>query len=68
MSGEKWCELHFEECRIPAENVLLGLGGFKKQMAGFNVERLGNAARALACGRITYRIFRTFRSDGFFID
>ena len=51
MSGEEWCELHFENCRIPAENVLLGPGGFKKQMAGFNVERLGNTARSLAFGR-----------------
>src|SRR5215203_279935 len=24
MSGEEWSELHFENCRIPAENVLLG--------------------------------------------
>src|ERR1700732_4728715 len=43
MSGEEWCELHFEDCRVPAENVLLGPGGFKEQMASFNVERLGNA-------------------------
>jgi alkylation response protein AidB-like acyl-CoA dehydrogenase len=39
MSGELWSELHFDNCRIPAENVLLGPGGFKKQMASFNVER-----------------------------
>src|SRR5215471_12792974 len=54
MSGEEWCELHFEDCRIPAENVLLGPGGFKKQMAGFNVERLGNTARSLAFGRYAF--------------
>jgi hypothetical protein len=60
MSGEKWSELHFEECRIPAENVLLGPGGFKKQMAGFNVERLGNAARALACGRYAFNVARDY--------
>ncbi|HEY6256287.1 MAG TPA: acyl-CoA dehydrogenase family protein [Xanthobacteraceae bacterium] len=58
MSGEEWCELHFEGCRIPAENVLLGPGGFKKQMASFNVERLGNAARALALGRHAYNAAR----------
>ncbi len=58
MSGEEWCELHFENCRIPAENVLLGPGGFKKQMASFNVERLGNAARALALGRYAYNAAR----------
>src|SRR6266581_605390 len=39
MSGEEWCELHFDNCRIPAENVLLGPGGFKKQMAAFNKAR-----------------------------
>ncbi len=54
MSGEEWCELHFDNCRVPAGNVLLGPGGFKKQMSGFNVERIGNAARALAFGRYAY--------------
>src|SRR5215471_10863220 len=54
MSGEEWCELHFDNCRIPAENVLLGPGGFKKQIAAFNVERLGNSARSLALGRYAY--------------
>jgi alkylation response protein AidB-like acyl-CoA dehydrogenase len=54
MSGEEWCELHFEQCRIPAENILLGPGGFKKQMTGFNVERIGNSARALAFGRYAF--------------
>jgi alkylation response protein AidB-like acyl-CoA dehydrogenase len=54
MSGEEWCELNFDNCRIPAENVLLGPGGFKKQMAGFNIERLGNTARSLAFGRYAF--------------
>jgi alkylation response protein AidB-like acyl-CoA dehydrogenase len=54
MSGEEWSELVFEDCRIPAENVLLGPGGFKKQISGFNVERIGNAARALALGRYAF--------------
>ncbi|RFU12493.1 acyl-CoA dehydrogenase [Rhodobacteraceae bacterium W635] len=58
MSGEEWCPLYFEECRIPAENVLLGPGGFKKQISGFNVERIGNSARALALGRHAYETAR----------
>jgi alkylation response protein AidB-like acyl-CoA dehydrogenase len=58
MSGEEWCELHFEDCRVPAANVLLGPGGFKKQMESFNVERLGNAARALALGRYAFEAAR----------
>jgi alkylation response protein AidB-like acyl-CoA dehydrogenase len=60
MSGEEWCELHFDNCRIPAGNVLLGPGGFKKQMAGFNVERLGNSARALALGRYAFEKARDY--------
>ncbi len=54
MSDEEWSELHFDECRIPAEYVLLGPGGFKKQISGFNVERLGNATRSLAFGRYAF--------------
>lgn len=54
MSGDEWAELHFEDCRIPAANVLLGPGGFKKQIAGFNIERIGNAARSLALGRYAF--------------
>ncbi len=54
MSGEEWCQLYFEDCRVPAENVLLGPGGFKKQMSGFNVERIGNSSRALALGRYAF--------------
>ena len=60
MSGEEWCELHFDDCSVPAENVLLGPGGFKKQMAGFNVERIGNAARALAFGRYAFNRARDY--------
>ncbi len=58
MNGEEWAQLYFENCRIPAANVLLGPGGFKKQITGFNVERLGNASRALALGRHAYNIAR----------
>ena len=58
MSGEQWCQLYFENCRIPASQVLLGIGGFKKQIAGFNVERLGNASRALALGRYSFNVAR----------
>lgn len=58
MSGEQWCQLYFDNCRIPGENMLLGPGGFKKQMAGFNVERIGNAARALALGQHAFDLAR----------
>jgi alkylation response protein AidB-like acyl-CoA dehydrogenase len=54
MSGEEWAELVFEDVHVPKERVLLGEGGFKKQIAGFNVERIGNTARSLALGRYAY--------------
>ncbi len=54
MGGDPWRQLYFDNCYIGSENVLIGKGGFKKQIAGFNVERLGNSARALAIGRYAY--------------
>jgi alkylation response protein AidB-like acyl-CoA dehydrogenase len=60
MSGEEWAELHFENVHVPKEMVLLGEGGFKKQIAGFNVERLGNASRSLALGRYAFERARAW--------
>ena len=54
MSGEEWAELRFDGVYVPPEMVLLKEGGFKKQIAGFNVERIGNTARSLALGRYAY--------------
>jgi alkylation response protein AidB-like acyl-CoA dehydrogenase len=58
MSGEDWAQLYFEDVYVPPEMVLLKEGGFKKQIAGFNVERIGNAARSLALGRYAYEVAR----------
>jgi alkylation response protein AidB-like acyl-CoA dehydrogenase len=58
MSGEEWAELHFDNVFVPEEMVLLKEGGFKKQIAGFNVERIGNTARSLALGRHAYEAAR----------
>ena len=62
MNGEDWSQLYFEDCRVPAANVLLGPGGFKKQISGFNVERIGNAARSLAVGRHAFNVAREYAS------
>lgn len=58
LSGEDWNTLHFDNVFVPAENVVLGPGGFKMQMSGFNVERIGNSARALALGRHAFELAR----------
>lgn len=54
MNGEEWCQLYFDDAHISEENILLGPGGFKKQISGFNVERLGNSSRSLALGRYCF--------------
>ena len=58
MNGEDWAQLYFDNVRVPATNVLLGAGGFRQQIAGFNVERLGNSARAVAVGRHAFNLAR----------
>ncbi|WP_377256464.1 acyl-CoA dehydrogenase family protein [Rhizobium puerariae] len=58
MNGESWAPLFFDNVFIPKENILLGEGGFKKQISGFNVERLGNSARAVAVGRHAFNLAR----------
>jgi alkylation response protein AidB-like acyl-CoA dehydrogenase len=58
MSGEEWAQSWFDNVYVPPENVLLREGGFRKQIAGFNVERIGNTARSLALGRYAYEVAR----------
>jgi len=58
MNGEEWVTTWFDNVYVPPENVVLRQGGFKKQIAGFNVERIGNTARSLALGRYCYETAR----------
>jgi len=57
-NGEKWVQTYLDNVYVGPENVVLKEGGFKKQIAGFNVERIGNAARSLALGRYAYNVAR----------
>jgi len=63
MSGEEWVQTYFENAFVSAEMVVLKEGGFKKQIAGFNVERVGNAARSLALGRYAYERARRWATQ-----
>jgi alkylation response protein AidB-like acyl-CoA dehydrogenase len=60
LSGEEWTTFFFDRLYVPKENVLLGPGGFKKQISAFNIERLGNSARALALGEYAFRGARDY--------
>lgn len=49
--------LHFEDCRVPRENVLVGPpDGFKKLMQAYNGQRLGAATVALGLAQGAYEL------------
>ena len=52
MSGEHYCQLFFEDCRIPAENVVIRSDAFKRLLSTYNIERCGNAARAVGVSQM----------------
>ena len=54
LNGEEWVQTYLDNVYVGPENVMLKEGGFKKQISGFNVERIGNTARSLAFGRYAY--------------
>lgn len=51
VSGEAYCAVYFEDCRLPREYVLLERDGLRRMFGIFNVERLGNGARSLGLGQ-----------------
>lgn len=40
-------DLNFDDCTVPAGNIVVPAGGFKKLMEAFDLERCGNATMAL---------------------
>ncbi len=58
LNGEDWVQTYLDNVYVGPDNVMLKEGGFKKQIAGFNVERIGNTARSLAFGRYAYNLAR----------
>ena len=54
VNGDDWVQTYLDNVYVGPENVMLKEGGFKKQISGFNVERIGNTARSLAFGRYAY--------------
>ncbi len=45
--GMHSCDLIFEDCPVPKENLVIPEGGFSKLMQAFDVERCGNATQSL---------------------
>lgn len=47
LNGMASCDLIFEECLVPKENLVIPPGDFAKLMKAFDVERCGNATQSM---------------------
>jgi len=47
LSGIANCDLFFEDCRVPRENLVVKEGDFRSLMTAFDLERCGNATMCL---------------------
>ncbi|NMO91664.1 acyl-CoA dehydrogenase family protein [Actinomycetospora sp. TBRC 11914] len=53
-------DLHFDDVRVPAENLIVGAGQFARLMSAFNMERLHNASLCLGLAEAAYDEAATF--------
>ena len=44
-------DMFFDDVAVPAENLVIGAGGFGRLFEAFSIERLGNATMSLAIGQ-----------------
>ena len=44
-------DMFFDDVRVPAENLIVGAGGFRDLFTAFSIERLGNSTMSLAIGQ-----------------
>ncbi|MFT5111231.1 MAG: alkylation response protein AidB-like acyl-CoA dehydrogenase [Parasphingorhabdus sp.] len=52
--GVTSCDMFFDEVEVPAENVIVGAGGFRQLMEAFDLERCGNTTMSLACAQSAF--------------
>jgi alkylation response protein AidB-like acyl-CoA dehydrogenase len=52
MSGTNHCELLFENCTVPVDNVLIREQAFRKLMGQYSIERTGRAAHAVGISQL----------------
>ena len=49
-------DMYFDEVELPASNIVVPAGGFKKLMEAFDLERCGNTTMSLACAQSAFDI------------
>lgn len=65
--GVPSADMHFDQVRVPRENLLVGAGGFGDLMGAFNLERCGNATMSLglAAGALEHALDYTTERHAF---
>jgi alkylation response protein AidB-like acyl-CoA dehydrogenase len=63
MTGETWRALTFTDLFVPRDAVLFSSGGFGEHAGFFDVEKIGNAARALGLGWCAFDIARAHAAE-----
>ncbi len=54
MGGENLCELQFNDCELPLENLVLKEGGFRRLLTAFNTQRCLNPAISLGLAEAAF--------------
>lgn len=60
MNGETWSRLEFADLPLNEEDIVFSAGGFVEKAGFFDIEKLGNAARALGLGWCAFDLARRY--------
>lgn len=52
--GVHSADMYFDDVSVPAENIIVPAGGFRKLMEAFDLERCGNTTMSLACAQSAF--------------
>ena len=56
-------DMFFDDVAVPAENLVIGAGGFGRLFTAFSIERLGNATMSLAIGQACLDLCATYVTE-----
>jgi alkylation response protein AidB-like acyl-CoA dehydrogenase len=56
-------DMYFDNVEVPASNIIIPAGGFKKLMEAFDLERCGNTTMSLACAQSAFDLVLDYVQD-----